>query len=79
MNSDAYKVFPNPFNNEFTVDMKTSGAYKFILLNSFGQIVLENSFNGTQKLIDLSAQAAGMYHYRIVGENKVMSGKVVKQ
>ncbi len=79
MNNDAYKVFPNPFNDEFTIDMKTNGAYRFILLNSFGQIVLENSFNGTQKQIDLSSQAAGMYHYRIVGEDKVMSGKVVKE
>jgi hypothetical protein len=79
MNSDAYKIFPNPFNNVFTIDVKTSGEYKFLLLNSFGQIVLKNSFNGTQKLIDLSSQTAGVYHYRIVGENKVMSGKVVKE
>ncbi len=79
MNNEPYKLFPNPFNNEFTIDMKTSGAYKFILLNSVGQIVLENSFTGTKIQIELSTQAKGIFHYRIVGENRVLSGKLVKE
>ena len=79
MLNDTYSIFPNPVNNIVTVDMKTSGVYKLILFNSFGQIVLENSFSGSQKSIDLTGQAMGMYHYRIVGENKVVSGKLVKE
>lgn len=79
MKINKYTLFPNPFTNAFTIDMKTSGNYKLILLNSVGQIIYEYSFSGTQKNIDLSSQARGIYHYRIVGGNSVLSGRVVKE
>jgi len=76
------KVFPNPVSETLFVEFKESLSkeVKFSILNSKGQIVLENKLdNGVNKMIrmDVADLPSGIYFYRIHYNDITHSGKFV--
>jgi hypothetical protein len=76
------KVYPNPFKGFLLIDKQpTSCKVKLKLLNSIGQLVLNNIdvADGLNK-ITLPVLSGGVYFFKLYTDEKVlMSGKIIKQ
>jgi hypothetical protein len=62
-NSQAknYKVFPNPFNNELTIEIKSIPDSDFKIYNMIGELVISGRLNSRVYTIDLSSLAPNIY------------------
>jgi Secretion system C-terminal sorting domain len=78
-NENVITVYPNPFTNLINFEMNENSNYALTILNSIGEIVFTNSFVSDRYSIDASNLVPGMYFYRIAGNNKVVSGTLVKE
>jgi hypothetical protein len=76
----ALLVYPNPFNNELTVNFElTNSSAKLAIYNLVGAKVLSQNITQKTTVIDLSNQSNGIYFITITdGENRI-SRKVIKQ
>src|SRR5690606_9976768 len=64
--SDNFKIYPNPFNSEFTLDFGSTFSGKVELYNSLGQIVFVNTAARTNEMkIQVSGIAKGSYLLKI--------------
>lgn len=73
--NNAIKVYPNPNSGLFT--METAQAMNNSSLevyNELGQQVYKEIITGTESKIDLSAQPAGLYLYRVINESGGLTG-----
>ncbi len=78
-NANSTSVYPNPFSNQVNFEMNENSNYALSILNSIGEIVFTNSFNGNRYAIAAESFVPGMYFYRIEGNDKVVSGTLVKE
>lgn len=68
-----FKVYPNPASSELTVEGKLPGkstSGKVIFLNSAGQEITSDVYNGGKKTFDVSHFANGIYVLQIVTSDK---------
>jgi hypothetical protein len=72
-NSSAVVIYPNPANNDFTVQTETSTG-SIEVLDITGRVVKTSIINSTLTRVDVSDLASGMYTYRVVGT--AQQGKV---
>ncbi len=65
------RVFPNPNTGRFQLELSSasSGAVTIEIYNSRGQLLQTNKAEGTIGTFDLSAESAGMYFIKIIGED----------
>ena len=70
-------VFPNPNNGRFTI--RGEAALSSVeLRNVLGELVYRSDVEGTEIVVDLQAQAKGIYFYKVAAANGAMeSGKIV--
>ena len=80
-NESGFNIYPNPFTNNFTVNVKSGGGVlKVKVINVIGQIVKETEATGTDELqIDLQNQPAGIYYVQITRADKIYVQKVIKE
>jgi polyhydroxybutyrate depolymerase len=69
-----YKVFPNPFNQELTIEVKSAEASDFEVYNIIGKLVHSGKLNSLTNTIDLSSLDPNVYILKI----KNQSIKLVK-
>ena len=72
--AENYKVFPNPFNQELTIEVKSAQANDFKIYNVIGELVISGKLNSQINTIDLSSLAPNVYILNI----KNQSIKLVK-
>jgi len=72
--AENYKVFPNPFNQELTIEVKSAQANDFKIYNVIGELVISGKLNSQTNTIDLSSLAPNIYILNI----KNQSIKLVK-
>jgi polyhydroxybutyrate depolymerase len=72
--AENYKVFPNPFNQELTIEVKSAQANDFKIYNIIGELVISGKLNSQTNTIDLSSLAPNIYILNI----KNQSIKLVK-
>ncbi|OEK06047.1 hypothetical protein A8C32_18605 [Flavivirga aquatica] len=85
------KIYPNPFSNNFTLDMldmtqyikgssKTAEAFKVLIYNIEGKKVYGESFKNLKKNINLSHLNSGSYFIKVISENglELFTKKIVK-
>lgn len=71
------KLYPNPTNGKLTIELsETAKGYSFEMFNLLGQKLQETPLSQTHTSIQIN-YPAGIYIYRIVGDGKVQSGKLV--
>ena len=74
---EAFKVFPNPFSDEVTIESKI--PCRVIVYDSLGRMVLKRDFQALSISIDLQNLANGVYYYSIWSNNEyIKSGKLIK-
>jgi len=74
-------VLPNPVQDKLQIISNTLSAFVITILNSHGQIIIEQESNGNMLTIDMADQPPGIYYYSITEtkNNRILkSGKFVK-
>lgn len=73
--------YPNPFSTELNAMIQSSSSLTEAdvqLYNSLGMLVLQSSLTNEQGMREQMTLPAGIYHYRVVSEGKlIQSGKLV--
>lgn len=80
-NSNGFELYPNPFQDSFTIDLNTNSEHIVVqLFDLLGNKILESKISGKTTL-DLSSTHAGMYLVKLIDEknNTIGSGKIIKQ
>lgn len=78
--SEKVKVFPNPNNGVFTVEIKNEELKiknTVEVYNMLGEEIYNKELNSATGQINLSNQPAGIYLYRIISEKGELVGKLV--
>jgi len=68
--AENYKVFPNPFNQELTIEVKSAQANDFEIYNVIGELVISGKLNSQINTIDLSSLAPNVYIININSQSK---------
>jgi PKD repeat protein len=72
------EIYPNPLLDVLFIDSKSSKASTIVITNLAGEVVMERTVIGTQK-IDVSALAAGIYIVNATVENNKASARFIKK
>ena len=78
-NSGKIKIYPNPSNGKFTIDVENGSAIQTIKVYSIiGSLVKEISVSGTNKSIDIDMTGIneGMYIVKVEGAGKTFTQKI---
>ncbi|UPT65749.1 MAG: T9SS type A sorting domain-containing protein [Sphingobacteriales bacterium JAD_PAG50586_3] len=76
------QVYPNPFNNSFTINLEDyTKPYTVLVYNSIGNCVYDESKIGVLSNISLANRPSGIYFYTLLNEEgkTLYKGKIVKQ
>jgi len=72
------KIFPNPANDQLTIQTKNTKPYTITLCNTMGQVIKTFQSNKQQETIDVSGLPAGLYYLSVIDENGTrVNNKVV--
>ena len=66
---DQFKVFPNPFDQELTIEIKSPQFNDFSIYNIIGEIVTSGKLNSQVNTIDLSSLGPNVYILIIENES----------
>ncbi|MGM0477824.1 MAG: SBBP repeat-containing protein [Bacteroidota bacterium] len=75
--SQSMTVYPNPFDEAFTIEFNKSGNHTVKLLNSLGQIITTIRTEEQSTQISTTDLSPGVYYIRVVEDNS--SFKVIKK
>ena len=84
-NATSMKVYPNPNQGRFTLELASgiSGEFKLQIINIAGQVVLEKTFENSSgkltEMIDLSAQPKGVYQLTVRSKSTEWKQKITIQ
>ena len=67
--TDNYKVFPNPFNEELTIEVKSAQSNNFTIYNVIGELITSGKLNSQFNTIDLSSLAPNVYILNIENQS----------
>jgi hypothetical protein len=77
LNDDAIKLYPNPNNGLFTIEL--TSLSKVTVTNALGQIVISETFEAGNHNLDIINQSNGVYFVKVIENNKQQIIKVIKQ
>ncbi|MDB4316489.1 T9SS type A sorting domain-containing protein [Cyclobacteriaceae bacterium] len=66
---NQFKVFPNPFDQELTIELKSKQSNDFSIYNINGEIVTSGTLNSQVNTIDLSSLGPNVYILNIENES----------
>jgi hypothetical protein len=79
-NLNDFEVYPNPFNNELSISLSDKiGNTTITILNSLGEIVLEQKSNSVNTRLNLSYLPIGIYIVRVSSKDYSYSKKVIRK
>jgi hypothetical protein len=71
------RVFPNPFENDFTIDLAIKQTHFIAVMGLDGKVILEQNVSGIST-IDLTGCSPGIYLMNIYTDGGIQSFKMVK-
>lgn len=79
-----FRVYPNPFNNEFTVKIEremSSNEVEYTVYNQVGQIVMQDKANLNDSMfkVETDGLGAGLYYINIRAKEFVETKKLIKR
>jgi hypothetical protein len=74
---ESIAVYPNPASANITIESTIKGSLS--ILNSSGQIILQQELAEPTITIDVSHLPGGVYLIRVMGEKKMLVGKIIKE
>lgn len=82
MNSDNsfFIVYPNPADNQFHFQNNSGYSVRFILYNSLGAKIMDETLGGNSGAVDLTPYSNGIYYYKVSDDvHLIANGKMIKQ
>jgi hypothetical protein len=77
--SGAFKLYPNPFNSQITIESELA-EYEVQIVSSIGQVIYSNVETASVQHITTSEWASGMYHIVIKDtDNRISRYTFIKQ
>ena len=73
------KIFPNPFNNEFSISLQDEEASEIIVYDLAGKIVFESNYYSEDIKINLETLVNGQYLLKINQANKTAVKMITKK
>jgi hypothetical protein len=75
-----FSLYPNPATDKITIEIsrETEGS-KLFIVNVEGQVQLEQKITQSKTQIDISTLPSGVYFVRLINDNTVEIGKLIKQ
>ena len=67
--TDNYKMFPNPFNQEITIEVKSAKSNDFSIYNVIGELITRGKLNSQVNTIDLSSLTPNVYILNIENQS----------
>jgi hypothetical protein len=75
--SNIVKIYPNPNNGKFVINMNTNDLYYVSITNIVGQNVVSTTFTGITKEIQLNEVESGMYFVTVKNESFMFTERVI--
>lgn len=73
----AYKVFPNPATNEFTITGNFALPAVLELYDMMGRKVHRQAVTSNKQQVNVGNLAGGLYIYRLISGGKAGRGKII--
>jgi len=70
--NDKYTLYPNPSNNNITLEGSYDGTKEIVIYNVLGQALMQSTQQGLQATLDISGLSSGMYFLAV---NEINTGK----
>ncbi|MBP7809899.1 MAG: T9SS type A sorting domain-containing protein [Bacteroidia bacterium] len=77
LNESSISFYPNPFRDALHISMESDKSSELILYDITSKEVLREKFIGKAK-ISTAQLGNGLYFYRILNNNEVLQGKIIK-
>lgn len=78
-NKSTLMIYPNPTSGQLSISLEEAKTGVLRVLNSLGQVVLEDTFDGVTELNIALDGPAGIYFLQIEFDGQVITKKVVKE
>ena len=80
-NDDGISVYPSPFNDLLTVELKReiAATYQLEIINASGQVVYRKQAASKKEVIDVSTLNSGLYLLNIRWDDQLISKQVLKK
>jgi hypothetical protein len=78
LETTQFTYFPNPVNDQLTINAQTS-VNDIAVLNMLGQVVLRQSPNSLNCVVDMATLRTGVYFVQVSIGNKTQTVRVLKQ
>jgi hypothetical protein len=72
-------IFPNPATDKIMIEFADRQQLHLYIYNLVGDLILQKEFDNTQKEIDISSLATGMYIIKAIGADWTVQKKMIKQ
>ncbi len=82
LNNNDIKLFPNPNNGEFKIQINGTHNYKSInIIDILGNEILSKSITTNQKNIDINISnfSSGVYFVRLISKDRISIIRIIKQ
>ena len=77
-NAPAFKLYPNPANDQITVEMATDQPATLLLTNAQGQVISTRNINDNQTQLEIQQLPAGAYHLSVWQSGNLSTRTFVK-
>ena len=77
--SSSLSLYPNPTTGQLSISLEEAKTGVLRVLNSLGQVVLEDDFKGVTELILSLDGPSGLYFIQLEVDGQVITKKVVKE
>jgi len=77
--NDDITIYPNPSNDKLVIHTFVTTYHSCSIINSAGQLVLQQALNGPFTTINITSLQADTYFITIDGDNKKYKGKFIKR
>ena len=72
------EIYPNPTNDELTIQMATGSYNSFTITDNVGQVLVSQQLAGSTTKVNVKNLPAGMYYITMKGDNGAITRKFVK-
>ncbi len=75
--SDAVRIYPNPATDRLLIESKAAGSWQLSIFDQAGRMVHDQSLQGSQNTVDVSAFNSGTYFLVFKGTDRVVHEKLM--
>ncbi|MBT8395167.1 MAG: T9SS type A sorting domain-containing protein, partial [Bacteroidia bacterium] len=74
----GFKIYPNPSNNIFNIEMKNNNEFEFEICDITGKVIIDNTkISGNSYRLDMSGFSSGMYFINLEAESQSATRKLL--